>query len=257
MGKVRDLFSWELGDPLRLLLFLLGVPSLTYLLAVGYLRAQWEVSSLSSLYPPVYTAGSPLGSITAIHLFDYPSLSTGFWVLLSLLVAVFSVMTFRYDRENGYALSVYSLPFGKGEIFTAKALSALTLSLLSLYVPLLIVDVFPNADILEAVMGIVFTGRYFHLLVFATYFVLFSLSVSVLFSVLLGNMFLAFIASFFLLVLPFFAGLSWPPFSFIPMLSRSLSWASPFGSTWLFWGIAVPAALLLLSGLIFTRRDAL
>ncbi|WP_456443927.1 hypothetical protein [Thermococcus sp.] len=257
MGRFKNLFGWELGDSLRLLLFLLGVPSLTYLLTVGYLKSQWEVSSLSSRYPPVYTAGSPLGSITAIHLFDYPPLSAGFWVLLSLLVTLFSVMTLRYDRENGYALSVYALPFTKGEIFTAKVISALVLSLLSLYIPLLTVDVFPNADILEAVRGVVFTGQYLHLLVFATYFVLFSISTSVLFSVLLDNMFLAFIASFFLLVLPFFAGLSWPPFSFIPMLSRSLSWASPFGSTWLFWGIAVPAALLLLSGLIFTRRDVL
>ncbi len=255
MGRFRDLFIWELGDSLRLLLFLLGVPPLTYLLAVGYLRAQWDVGSVSSHLPPVFTAGSFLGSITALHLFDYPSLSTGFWVLLSLLVAAFSVMTFRYDRENGYALSVYSLPFGKSEIFTAKVLSALVLSLLSLYVPLLIVDVFPNVDILEGIREIVFTERYLYLLVFATYFVLFSLSVSTLFSVLLENMFLAFIASFFFLVLPFFAGLSWPPFSFVPMLARSLSWASPFSTDWLTWGLVVPALLLLVSEVMFTRRD--
>ncbi len=257
MGKLRDLFAWELSDSLRLLLFLLGVPSLTYLLAVGYLKSQWGVGSVSSHIPPVYTTGSFLGSITALHLFDYPSLSTGFWVLLSLLVVLFSVMAFRYDRENGYALSVYSLPFGKGEIFTAKVLSALTLSLLSLYVPLLIVDMFPNVDILMAIRSIVFTKQYLHLLVFATYFVLFSVSISALFSVLLENMFLAFIASFFLIVLPFFAGLNWPPFSFVPLLARSLSWASPFETNWLTWGFAVPVVLLLTSEVIFTRRDVL
>ena len=257
MGKLRDLFAWELGDPLRLLLFLLGVPSLTYLLAVGYLKSQWGEGSVSSHLPPVYSAGSFLGSITALHLFDYLSLSTGFWVLLSLLVSVISVMTFRYDRENGYALSVYSLPFGKGEIFTAKVLSALTLSLFLIYVPLLIVDVFPNVDILMAIRRIVFTKQYLHLLVFATYFVLFSVSVSVFLSVILENMFLAFIASFFFLVLPFFAGLSWPPFSFVPLLARSLSWASPFETNWLTWGLAVPVILLFISGRIFTRRDVL
>ena len=257
MRRFSYIFTWELGDPLRLLLFLLGIPSLTYLLAVYYLRSQWEVGSVSSHLPPVYNHSSFLGSITALHLFDYPSLSTGFWVLLSLLVVVFSVIAFRYDRENGYALSLYSLPFGKGEVFTAKVLSALTLSLLSLYVPLLVIDVFPNVDILKVIREIVLTEQYFHLLVFATYFVLFSLSVSVFLSVILENMFLAFIASFFFLVLPFFAGLNWPPFFFVPMLARSLSLASPFSMDWLTWGLVIPALLLFVSELIFIRRDVI
>ena len=257
MGRFKNLVAWELGDPLRLIIFLIGVPSLTYLLAVGYLRSQWDVSSFTSAHPPVYKNLSPLGSITAVHLFDYLSLSVGFWILLSLLVSVLSVLTFRYDRERGYAFSVYSLPFTKGEMFTSKVLSALLLSLLSLYVPLLIVDVFPNADILKAVRGITFTGQYFHLLVFATYFVLFSLSISVFLAVTLRDMFLAFIASFFLLVLPFFAGLNWPPFSFVPMLARSLSGASPFEGTWPLTGLLAPAVIVLLSGLVFTRGDVL
>ncbi len=257
MGRFKKLVAWELNDQLRLIIFLLGVPPLTYLLAVGYLRSQWEVSSVSSSHPFFYTTQSPLGSITAVHLFDYLSLSSGFWVLLSLLVSIFSIMTFRYDRENGYALSVYSLPFTKREIFTAKMFSVLLLSSLSLYIPLLIVDVFPNADILNVIKGIILTRPYLHLLVFATYFVLFSLSVSVLFSVLLRNMFLAFIASFFLLVLPFFAGLNWPPFSFVQMLSKSLSGASPFDGFWLFWGLVTSALIVAFSGLVFTRRDVL
>ena len=257
MNKFRTLLAWELSDSLRLIIFLLGIPSLTYLLAVGYLKSQWELGSVVFSRPPVYKGLSPLGSITAVHLFDYLSLSSGFWVLLALLVSILSVLTFRYDREHGYAFSVYSLPFSKGEIFTAKFFSALLLSLVSLYIPILIVDVFPNADILGVIRKILFTTQYCHLLVFATYFVLFSLSVSLLFSVLLRDMLLAFIASFFLLVLPFFAGLNWPPFSFVSMLPRSLSGASPFDFTWFLRGLIVPIALVLVSGLIFTRRDVL
>ncbi|MCD6524250.1 MAG: hypothetical protein J7K48_04545 [Thermococcus sp.] len=257
MGRLRTLLSWEIGDPLRLAIFLLGVPSLTYLLGVGYLKSQWEVVSVSLPGRSIPPGGLPLNSITAAHLFEYLSLSAGFWILLTLLVSVFSILAFRYDREQGYALSVYSMPFTKGELFVAKALSVLLISLLLLYIPLLIVDIVPNADIIGVIREITFTDRYFHLLVFATYFVLFSLSISVLFSVLLKNMFLAFIASFFLLVLPFFAGLHWPPFFFLSILARSLSGASPFEGNWVLWGFVIPAALLLVSGLIFVRRDVL
>ncbi|WP_297512851.1 hypothetical protein [Thermococcus sp.] len=257
MGRWETLLSWEMGDPLRLAIFLFGVPSLTYLLGVDYLKPQWEIASISLSQPPLYSHGSPLNSITAAHLFEYLSLSAGFWILLALLISVFSILAFRYDREQGYAFSVYSLPFTKGELFAAKTLSVLLISLLLLYIPLLIVGIVPNADITGVIREITFTDRYFHLLIFATYFVLFSLSISVLFSVLLKNMFLAFIASFFLLVLPFFAGLHWPPFFFLSMLARSLSGASPFETNWVLWGLVIPAALLLVSGLIFVRRDVL
>ncbi|MDV3104338.1 ABC transporter permease subunit [Thermococcus waiotapuensis] len=256
MKRFLTLLSWEISDPLRLAIFLLGVPSLTYVLEVSYLKAQWEVVSVSSttFIPPTVP---PINSVTAIHLFEYLSFSPGFWILLAFLVSVFSILAFRYDRERGYAFTVYSLPFTKGELFLAKTLSVLLASILFLYIPLLIVDLVPNADIIGVVKEITLTTRYFYLLVFATYFVLFSLSVSVTFSVLLRNMFLSFIASFFLLVLPFFADLSWPPFSFVPMLEKSLCWVSPFESGWVLRGLVVPAVLLTLSGAVFVRGDVL
>ncbi len=162
--------------------------------------------------------GNPLGSMTAEHLFTYPAMAMGFWVLLALGIAIFSIIGFRYDREKGYALSVYSLPYSKLEIFLGKPLSIFLLSVMALYIPILVIDIFPNVDTLHFIEAIILTRFYFNALIFALYFVLFSIAISTLSSVVLRSMFLAFIASFFLLVLPFFAGLDWPPFFFIFMI---------------------------------------
>ncbi len=195
--------------------------------------------------------------MTAEHLFTYPSMAMGFWVLLALGIAIFSIIGFRYDREKGYALSVYSLPYSKLEIFLGKLLSIFLLSVMALYIPILVIDIFPNVDTLHFIEAIILTRFYFNALIFALYFVLFSIAISTLSSVVLQDMFLAFIASFFLLVLPFFAGLDWPPFFFIFMIPKSLAGISPFEAFFLFWGLVAPIVLVLLSGLIFLRRDVL
>ncbi|NJF25497.1 ABC transporter permease subunit [Thermococcus sp. Bubb.Bath] len=257
MRKLATLLRWELEDGVRLLLFALGVPALTYLLTVAYLKSQWSMTSLTGGHPEAYGKDFILSSITAEHFFSYPMLSLGFWILLSLLVAVLSVLAFRYDRERGYALTVYSLPYSKVSIFIGKLLSVVILSLLALYIPLFLADFVPNADIASKVWEIVLSWRYLNLVIFATYFVLFSLSVSVLFSTLLRDMFLAFMGAFFVLVLPFFAGLSWPPFSFLPFMSRALTGASPLEGSNLLWGLVIPAVLLFASSIAFTGRDVL
>ncbi|WP_457752006.1 hypothetical protein [Thermococcus sp.] len=254
---IKRVFLWELGDVLRFVIFLLLLFSLTYLLGTSYLRFQWGVGSFSGAHPPVYGSENALGSMTAEHLFNYPTSSIGFWILLALGISVFSMMGIRYDRERGYAFSIYSLPYSKRDIFLGKLFSILLMSLLALYLPILIVDVFPNVDILRIVLGIVFTRLYLNALVFAFYFLIFSMAVSLFFSVLLRDMLLAFIASFFLLVLPFFAGLNWPPFSFVPMIHRALAGASPFELSYLASGLVFPASLIVLSAIIFTRRDVL
>ncbi|WP_456423106.1 hypothetical protein [Thermococcus sp.] len=257
--NVKRVFLWELGDMLRLVIFLLVVFSLTYLLAVNYLKLQWGVGSFDSPIPPVYSYNNEdiLGSMTTEHLFTYLSTTLGFWVLLALGISIFSVIGIRYDRERGYALSVYSLPYSKADIFLGKVFSVFILSFLAMYIPVFVVNVFLNVDILRFIVRIIFTRFYLNALIFALYFLLFSMAISLFFSVVLRDMLLAFIASFFLLVLPFFGGLDWPPFSFVPMIHRALAGVSPLEFPYIIRGFLVPTLLFILSGLIFTRGDVM
>jgi len=255
--RFRGFLSWELNDPVKVLMFLLTFPVLSYLLAVGYLHLVSGVGMLQGSAPPSFSEGALLSSLTASWLLTYPSLVPGFWILLALFSAVVAVFTFRYERDRGYAFSIYSLPYSKGTIYLTKLLSVIVFSLLVSFIPLLGVLSMLNVDVPSVVVAVLTSRPFLNLLAFTFYFVFFVISVSVLFGVIFRDMFLSFLAAFFLTVVPYFSSLSVPPFSFLKGITNLQNGVSLLSTQYAVPGLAIPCALLILSGIIFTRRDVL
>ena len=250
-----SLISWEVSDPLKVLVAVITVPVFSYLLGVGYLHSMAGLALIHGNEPPTFSPSTATSSMSAHWLLIYPTLVPGFWILLSLFTSVVSVLTFRYDRDRGYALSLYSLPYSKLGIYLSKVASTLIFAVLASIFPLIAVAVFLNADLSPVLWSLLRSTPFLYELVLTFYFVFFVLSVSVLFGVLFRNMFLSFLAAFFVTVVPYFSSLILPPFLFIEGFRDVTNGATPFSPANVTTGLAVPIALLLLSLAIFTRRD--
>ena len=249
------LISWEVNDPLKVLIAVITVPLLSYLLAAGYLHSMAGLANIQGSEPPTFSPSTATSSMSAQWLFVYPSLVPGFWILLSLFTSVISVLTFRYDRDRGYALSLYSLPYSKLGIYLSKVASTLVFAVLASLFPLIAVAVFLNADLSPVLWSLLGSTTFLYELVLTFYFVFFVLSVSVLFGVLFRNMFLSFLAAFFVTVVPYFSSLVLPPFSFVEGFTAVVNGATPFSPANAAAGLALPVTLLLLSLFIFIRGD--
>jgi hypothetical protein len=110
-------------------------------------------------------------------------------------------------------------------------------------------------DIFALSFVILKSKLFLNLLVFTFYFVFFVISVSVLFGVIFKDMFLSFLGAFFLTVVPYFSSLTLPPFSFLKGIADIQNGISPFSIHYSTLGLVIPLALVLVSGIIFTRRD--
>ena len=250
-----NLISWEVNDPLKVLVAVITVPVLSYLLAAGYLHSMAGLANIHGSEPPIFSPSTATSSMSAHWLFVYPTLVPGFWILLSLFTSVVSVLTFRYDRDRGYALSIYSLPHSKLGIYISKVASTIIFAVLASIFPLLAVAVFLNADLFPVLWSILGSTTLLYELVLTFYFVFFVLSVSVLFSVLFRNMFLSFLAAFFVTVVPYFSSLIMPPFSFVEGFTDVVNGGTPFSPANALTGLALPIILLLFSLLLFLRGD--
>ncbi len=241
------LLEWELNDPIKLSIFVLGAFAMALLLTVTYLRVTWGTGGAETI----------TNTGTWRHwLITYPSMTRA-WVMLAFLVPAMTVLTFRYDREGGYALPIYTLPCSKSMIFSIKLVTVYILSLLLFFIPLFFVNIVVNADVstlLSVIMGKKFTFLY----LLSFYFLNYSLAVSVLYSLLFRNSFLCFFLAFFTLITPFFAGLNVPPFSFVLYLSRIVNTGcSPMTLRLVSLGLFLPLIFLIVSWILSTWRDIL
>jgi len=252
MKRFANVLSWEMNDHMKVLIFLFVLPVLSYLLAVGYLHLESGISTVQN------ASGSPpmTDSSTVSWLLTYPRLVPGFWIILALFIPVLAVVTFRYDRDRGYAFSLSSLPYTKAELYAGKLLSVFVFSLLAAFIPLVAVALILNVDILRVVLSVITSPGARNMAIFTVYFELFVISVSVLFSVLFRDMFLPFLLSFFVVVIPYFSALlDYPPFLFVGGIS--VSGPSPFTWKYLLPGFVIPAVLLFASLVLFIRRDVM
>jgi len=252
MGRLRDVLAWELGDHVRLIVFALSVSGLTLVLTAKVLETR--VSAVPS------GTGRFLGPNLLTHAILSPLGDPSPWTMLSLLIPIFAILTFRYERDMGYAQSLYTLPLSKGRIFLVKTAVVLLLSLLTAYVPILIAIAGTHADIWPALREAMSEGIFISAMVLTLYFVLYAASVSILVSLLFRNAFLDFMASFFLLAVPKFVGVNAPPFSFSDAIRKlPVTYFRPYEplKANFFEGMILPVLLLLAAFVLMDRRDVL
>ena len=266
MGRFLRLLRWELDNPLVVLIFLTGL-----ILGFGMVhQADLSVAaSVGSIYTTLslhYQVSSPSGIAgpqSWASRVDYASTPTGMAVVSSLrvgfgmytfLMILIGGLIFRWDRDSGYAPVVYSLPYSKSKIFTAKLVAFLSLSLMLYILPYLSAVLTSNADILSVVLSILSSGRAIRVLILSLYAVLYTVSITAFISCVLPGLFPTIIGTFFLVAVS--SNLfpkTLPPFSFITVpVTSSLS---PLEMRFFVPGVVIPLALLLLGFYLFERRD--
>jgi ABC-2 type transport system permease protein len=112
MGRLRDVLAWELGDHVRLIVFALSVSGLTLVLTAKVLETR--VSAVPS------GTGRFLGPNLLTHAILSPLGDPSPWTMLALLIPIFAILTFRYERDMGYAQSLYTLPLSKGRSSSSR-----------------------------------------------------------------------------------------------------------------------------------------
>ncbi len=236
---------------MKLIILLAGVLVLSILITFSLLTAQTVFGTYLAYFRSLIPESFQIVTTFLTH-------SPGFWIFSMLFVIVLTILTFRYPREKGYALSIHALPFSKTEIFTTKLLSVYIFVLMLIFLPLLTIVVSSNVDVPKFIEELFRYSNFYCMLAILFYFLNFSIAVSVFFAVLLGNSFLDIMLSASILLLPMFTGLHLPPVIFVEKLLQSNMLTKLILSPNLvFYGLILPSTILVTSYVLFVRRDIL
>lgn len=191
---------WEISDPIKLIIFVIGsgflsltIKEATYgnILGAG---ALFEESVLASCLPFCF--------------------SQEFYIVLSILVPLLVGLSLRYDRDSGTALTFYTLPFSKGNVFLIKFLSSWFLTFLMVSISYFTVVTVTYSSIPSLLIrSFLCKGMLISLLLFIGTVSLYTVSISSFFSCLSPNTFIAVIASFIFLYSPLIIGTSSLPYT--------------------------------------------
>ncbi|MFA4662116.1 ABC transporter permease [Pyrococcus kukulkanii] len=250
MSKLRVLLNWELNDPLKVIILITGM----LLNALIIHRSYLNVSSSLTHFVGISTLRINPESTHTAMIIESLLQNLSFWMNSLSFLVLLGVITFRLDRDFGYANSLYSLPYSKTKILIAKLLAVLMFSLLLILLPFFSVTILANFTIIRYIPAILSSNPVTFRLIMVLYAILYSLALILLMSLLSPNVFIAFITSFLLLFAPIFLHLGViPPALFI--FASYEGGLSPIGQKFLISGILIPAILLLSSALLMNRRD--
>ena len=253
MGRRYVLLRWEMDDIVKNVLLFFGI------LLTGIAMKRFLMGVLSSIGfasgTKIRLFGASRASGVSTSILGTLSLDD-VWTLLSFLILLLGALTFRYDRDNGVARSVYSLPYSNDEIFGVKLLSFLIYGFIMVLLPFIYVVLTTYSSISGYLPEIIspFIGD---TLVLVVFLVLYMIAVATLTSLASPNAFLAFMVGFAVIYAPrILENSSIPPQLFISAISRSGSTDfTPFTVQYVGWGVLVPLALLVLSWVLIRRRD--
>ncbi|NJE41734.1 ABC transporter permease [Thermococcus sp. GR6] len=252
MGNLREAFTWELSEHMRLFVLTISIPTLVLIFASQLFEARswFRASGFGQETIRILTGSAIISTLG----------SSEMWVILVSIISVLSILVFRQERDMGYALSLYTLPLSKREFFFVKTATVYLLSLLVTYIPIFLVILITQADNWTALPIILGSGNFASAMILVLYFVLYSVAVSIVVSLAFRNAFLDFLVSFFLLAVPNFIGLSVPPFRFVNRMTMlALIGPSTLDIVRMefFAGVVVPGILLLAGIVMMDRRDVL
>ncbi|NJE53735.1 hypothetical protein [Thermococcus sp. 21S9] len=253
MGRLYKLFRWEMNDVIKNVLLFFGILLVGMAMKRFLMGVSSSVGFASGMDVQLFGASKASGVSTSI--LGLLSLND-VWTLMGFLILLLGALTFRYDRDSGIALSVYSLPYSNTEIFGVKLLSLFIYGFIMILLPFTYITVTTYASIAGYLPAITssFIGD---ALVLVVFMVLYLIAVGTLTSLISPNAFLAFMVGFAVIYAPRVTGVSnLPPQLFINAISRSGSTDfTPFTAQYVSWGLLVPLALFALSWVLIKRRD--
>jgi len=254
MGRIVTLLSWELNDPIKVLITALGILVNGYIFQHSLLISIGEIGTVSTFI-------DGLNSISGFVI-SRAITSEDFWVITTFFIAMLVTLTFRAGIEGRYELTTYSLPYSRPEIFAVKLLVSFLLSLLVVFIPFLVVVCVNFAETPKFVFSILTGERFVALFVVILMAIFYILSVTLFLSVVSRNMFAALVFSFPILVIPYFVSANLPPGDFLGETAGNVSVGGYFAishfliqTPFIVGGFVVPLILTLLSFMITLRGD--
>ncbi|NJE00193.1 hypothetical protein E3E26_10470 [Thermococcus sp. LS1] len=213
---MKEVLCWELRSPLSLALASAGAVLVGTVMKRYYLV--WSVSSHGRPY-----GVEVLGSV-------FREAFTGdVYLLLALLVPFIITLAVRLERDEGVALSVYSLPVSRAKILLAKFLAAfitLFLFVFAVYLLVFAIHFAATPDAVISVLGIYTVPMaffYFAVLLFMT-------SVAALIAIASPNTYISIFGGFIALYLPVFLGTTW--YGPVPWRNALIDYKSATISVW-------------------------
>jgi len=192
---VREILRWELRSPLNLAMVSGGAVLIGLVMKRFYLT--WNATIRPGPFGP-----DVLGSI-------FRTAFTGdVYLLLALLVPFIMTLAVRLERDEGVALSIYSLPVSRAGVLASKFLAVF----LTLFVFLLSTHILIFVLHFAATPGAVVGVLRIHTIPMAFFYasvLLFMISVAAVVSILSPNAYLSIFGGFVVLYLPKFLGAEW------------------------------------------------
>ncbi|ASI99566.1 hypothetical protein [Thermococcus celer] len=255
MGRLYTLFRWEMNDVVKAVLLLFGI----LLAGLAMKQSLMAVTSNVSMFFGLLDNSALYGPSKAVHVSNSIKLMLSLddaWMLVGFLILLLGALTFRYDRDNGVARSIYSLPYSNTEIFGVKLLSLVIYGFTMVLLPFAYVALTSYASIAGYLPDITseFMGN---ALVLVAFLVLYLIGVATLVSLSSPNAFLAFMMGFAVIYAPRVTDLrNVPPDLFVNAIGKSgTTGFTPFTTQYMGWGLLVPLLLLAASWIIIRRRD--
>ena len=213
---MKEILRWELRSPLNLALASAGAVLVGIVMKRYYLT--WSAGS----------HGGPHGVGILASVFR-TAFTGDVYLILAILVPFIITLAVRLERDEGVALSVYSLPVSRVKILLAKFLAAfLTLFLFVFTVYLLVFALHFSATI-DAVLSALKT----HTLQMAFFYLsvlLFMTSIAALIAIASPNTYISIFGGFISLYLPVFLGTTW--YGPVPWRNALIDYKSATISVW-------------------------
>ncbi|ASJ07333.1 ABC transporter permease [Thermococcus pacificus] len=192
---MKEVLRWELRSPLNLAMTSGGAVLIGLVMKRYYMT--WSASSHGGPY-----GVDILGSI-------FRDAFTGdVYLLLALLVPFLVTLAVRLERDEGVALSVYSLPVSRVRILLAKFLAAFLVLFIFVFSVHLLLFYLHFADTPKAVIGVL-KVQAIPMAFFYLSALLFMVSVAAVVAIASPNTYVSIFGGFVLLYLPEFLGAGW------------------------------------------------
>lgn len=245
--RLRTIIKWELDDPIRNLIFLVGF----VLFSISFKSNIYNISSGGST-----SLNYTFQNLWTIYFTMFSSDSYLILVLTSLLISVIGI---RYERDTKFALSLYALPIKKWKISLIKFFVDIIFSYIAFFGSYLLVLIYTFSDIPKLFKeSLTVNHTIFYIVTFFLFVSLYVLSISHFVSTIAPNTFAALLLGIVFLYLPRFLGLlDLPPYLFMqaflhmrnPIIRKQIM------ENLVLWGIFVPLLILFASLVLSEWRD--
>ncbi|USH00646.1 hypothetical protein K1720_04185 [Thermococcus argininiproducens] len=187
---MRALIKWELNEPVKLIILLLGVSLLSI-----------EFKDFLLLSPKHGVSTAPVLNY-AYH--DFLSMfNRNTYLILSFMLPFLATLSVRRERDENLALTIYSLGYSKEEILMVKFFTTYVLTFVFVVSAHLLVFALHFSSTPSTIL-VTLRSSLFEVLVFYALVIFYMFSISYLVAILSPNSYISIFSSFLLLYIPLF-----------------------------------------------------